>query len=236
MEAAEATGAWNVGGVYEAVGATEMERAVACALDSPFGGVNWTASSKVRAEADTVYLGAFRPIAFVKAGLYDESLIRNQDDELNLRIRLAGGMIVFDPTIRSVYRPRGSLRAVWRQYFDYGFWKIEVMRKHRQVSSARSLAPAALVIDLGLVGVASALHPRARRLLLAQAAVYGVAATTFAAKAMIRRNEPAKSPPRVVAVFPCFHLAYGSGMVAAATRAAVGRGRERTDAPRVADQ
>ena len=111
-------------------------------------------------------------------------------------------MIVFDPTIRSVYRPRGSLRAVWRQYFDYGFWKIEVMRKHRQVSSARSLAPAALVIDLGLVGVASALHPRARRLLLAQAAVYGVAATTFAAKAMIRRNEPARSLPRVVAVFP----------------------------------
>ncbi len=118
VEAAEETGAWNVGGIYEPEGVTRTERAVACALSSPFGGVNWTKrSAGVRSEVDTVYLGAFLPIAFERAGLYDETFVRNQDDELNLRIRRAGGRIVFDPAIRpvptTVFLP-GSLAPVSR--------------------------------------------------------------------------------------------------------------------------
>jgi succinoglycan biosynthesis protein ExoA len=215
VEAAEATDAWNVGGTYEAQGRTLFERAVACALASPFGGVNWTRSSGSRSETDTVYLGAFRPIAFERAGLYDESLVRNQDDELNLRIRRAGGKVVHDPAITSTYTPRGSLRRVWKQYEEYGYWKVVVMRKHRQLTGARSLAPAGFAVHLGALASLAIVSRGARRLLVADVALYGLAATAFATRAVKQKGEPLCLVPTIVAVFPTFHLGYGSGMVLA---------------------
>jgi succinoglycan biosynthesis protein ExoA len=216
VEAAEATGAWNVGGIYHPQGKTWTERAVACALTSPFGGVNWTRQAATRGEVDTVYLGAFRPVAFEKAGLYDESLVRNQDDELNLRIRLAGGTIVLDPAIRPTYRPRGSLRAVWRQYREYGYWKVAVMRKHRRLSGLRSLVPAIFVLNVAVLVPLATLSRTARFLLVTELGLYAFASLAFAASAVQRRGEPASLTPNVAAAFPCFHFGYGVGMVAGA--------------------
>ena len=105
-----------------------------------------------RVETDTITFGAFRPAAFELAGLFDESLRRNQDDELNLRVRAAGGRVVLDPSIRVRYTPRGSLRGVFAQYFEYGYWKVAVLWKHRQPPSARSLAPLAFVTSLAALG------------------------------------------------------------------------------------
>lgn len=231
VEVADATGAWNVGGIYEPRGRTRLERAVACALTSPFGGVNWTRASATRSEADTVYLGAFRPEAFEKAGLYDESLVRNQDDELNLRIRRAGGRIVLDPLIRSVYTPRGSFRAVWRQYWEYGYWKVIVMRKHRQLPGARALTPAAFV---GLVGTLAALAvvvSSARWLLVVVLGAYLGAATVSAIVATKQRAEPTGLVIRVIPAFACFHLGYGVGMWRAALDLARRGGRARSSTP-----
>lgn len=226
VRAADETGAWNVGGVYSPQGTTRTERAVACALDSAFGGVNWTrdAAGGERVDADTVYLGAFRPVAFERAGLYDESLVRNQDDELNLRIRRAGGRIVLDPSIRATYRPRGTYRSLARQYHEYGLWKVAVMARHRQVLSARSLAPVALVSSLALLGAAAPLWPPAAFALGAELAVYGAAATTFAVGAVRRRGEPLTLLPRVLAAYPTLHLAYGLGMARGAARLRKRRG------------
>ena len=218
--AADETGAWNVGGIYEAVGRTPNEAAVACALDSAFGGINWTrdAARGERVEVDTVYLGAFRPIAFERAGMYSEDLVRNQDDELNLRIRRAGGSIVLDPAIRARYTPRGSFRSLARQYFQYGLWKTVVMAEHRQVLSARSLAPPAFVGSLAALTVASPFVPAARPLLAAETGVYAAAAVGFAVAALRRRREPLARLPRVAAVYPTLHLSYGLGMAAGLLR------------------
>ena len=219
-QAAEETGAWNVGGVYEAVGRTPTERAVASALATPFGGVNWTrdVGRGERVETDTVYLGAFRPIAFERAGLYSESLVRNQDDELNLRIRRAGGRIVLDPSIRAEYTPRGTFRGLARQYYDYGFWKSIVMAEHRQVLSARSLAPVAFVASFAVLGTASTGSPLARRLLAAELALYAGAAVGFGLAGLRERREPPRLLARVAAVYPTLHLSYGVGMTAGALR------------------
>jgi GT2 family glycosyltransferase len=120
-ELSESTGAWNVGGRLVPTGTTPTERAVACAMDSPFGGIGWTrAASSGPVATDTVTFGAFRPEAFEQAGLFDETLVRNQDDEFNLRLRRAGGEIMLDPDITVMYRPRGSIARVWRQYYEYG--------------------------------------------------------------------------------------------------------------------
>ena len=218
--AADETGAWNVGGIYEPVGRTATERAVACALDSAFGGVNWArdAGSGERVDADTVYLGAFRPVAFERSGLYSEDLVRNQDDELNVRIRRAGGRIVLDPSIRSHYTPRGSYLSLARQYYQYGLWKTVVMAEHRRVLSARSLAPPVLVGSLAAFAAVAPFSRAARVLLAAEVGIYLLAAAGFGAAAVRRRREPLKLVPRVLAVYPTLHLAYGVGMAAGAAR------------------
>jgi glycosyltransferase involved in cell wall biosynthesis len=214
---ADETGAWNVGGAYEAIGRTTTERAVACALSSPFGGVNWTsdAGRGEPVDADTVYLGAFRPVAFTEAGAYAEDLVRNQDDELNLRIRQAGGRIVFDPAIRAYYVPRGSFRTLARQYFEYGFWKVVVMARHRRTLSGRSLAPLALVVSLLTLGTASLASGAARRLFALTVGLYATAAVVFGVMSSRRCRASLRLIPRVVAVFPTLHLSYGLGMVSA---------------------
>lgn len=218
--ASEETGAWNVGGIVRAAGTTVSERAVACAMDSPFGGIGWTRAEAAdgRSDVDTVTYGAFRPEVFQRVGPFDESFVRNQDDELNLRLRLAGGRIVLDPAIRLSYTPRGDWRGVFRQYFEYGRWKVPVMRKHRRVATARSLAPIALVLSLALGAVLWPFVPAARIALAAEVVLYLVAAVVFAARSLRRRGEPLSLLPRVVASFAAFHLGYGLGMVWGALR------------------
>jgi succinoglycan biosynthesis protein ExoA len=212
--AAEETGAWNVGGIFRAEGTTPTERAVAAAMDSPFGGVNWTrdANGDGLVETDTVYCGAFRPEAFERAGLFDETLARNQDDELNLRIRRAGGRIVLDPKIRAQYTPRGSYRKLFRQYYEYGRWKVPVMLKHRQVSTARSLAPMAFVASLVVLCAAAPASGTAKRALTIELGIYATAASFAAVVALNGRRESWGLFPRVVAVFPTLHVGYGLGM------------------------
>ena len=219
-ELSEQTGAWNVGGRLVPTGTTPMERAVACAMDSPFGGIGWTrCATDGPVTTDTVTFGAFRPEAFEQAGLFDETLIRNQDDEFNLRLRRAGGEIMLDPDITVMYRPRGSFARVWRQYYEYGFWKVPVMMKHRRVLTARSLAPLAFVLASVLLFLAMARFPLARRLLLLQWSVYGAAGAAFAARSVSQHGEPWSLIPRVLATFPAFHLGHGSGQAVGWLRA-----------------
>ena len=219
-ELSEQTGAWNVGGRLVPTGTTPMERAVACAMDSPFGGIGWTrCATDGPVTTDTVTFGAFRPEAFEQAGLFDETLIRNQDDEFNLRLRRAGGEIMLDPDITVMYRPRGSIARVWRQYYEYGFWKVPVMMKHRRVLTARSLAPLAFVLASVLLFLAMARFPLARRLLVLQWSVYGAAGAAFAARSVSQHGEPWSLIPRVLATFPAFHLGHGSGQAVGWLRA-----------------
>src|SRR5207244_1600989 len=101
VHTSQETGAWNVGGAFSAVGRTPMERAVACAYDSPFGGVSWTRDQyrEEPVDADIVYYGAFRPEVFRELGLYDEHLGTAELEDLCRRIHDAGGRVVFDPRL-----------------------------------------------------------------------------------------------------------------------------------------
>jgi glycosyltransferase involved in cell wall biosynthesis len=212
-EAAEETGAWNVGGLIVPEGSTPAERAAACAMDSPFGGISWTrrGRAKGRVETDTVYCGAFRPEAFEHAGLF-APFGDDHDDEFNLRLRRAGGRVVLDPAIRVYYTPRGSLPEVFRRYHGYGFWKVPVMLEHRRVLSARSLAPLAFLGSLALLGLGARRSPTARRLLGAEVAVYAGSALSLARESARRRGEPWTLVPRIAASFAAFHAGYGAGM------------------------
>jgi succinoglycan biosynthesis protein ExoA len=151
------SGASNVGGPWVAKGRGVLGEAIAATFQSRFcSGAGRSHNPSYEGEVDTVYLGCWPRSVFERTGMFDESLVRNQDDEFNLRLRRLGGTIWQSPRIQSVYSPRGSLAALFRQYVQYGFWKVRVIRKHRTIDSWRHLCPAIFVgsILLSLVVIA----------------------------------------------------------------------------------
>ena len=106
--------------------------------------------------ADTVPFPAYTRSIIQKAGLYDEELVRNQDDEYNYRIRELGGKLLLAEDVRSKYFSRGSFRKLWKQYFQYGFYKVRVLQKHPRQMSIRQFVPPLFVLSL-LVSIILAL-------------------------------------------------------------------------------
>ncbi|MFD7105238.1 glycosyltransferase family 2 protein [Streptomyces celluloflavus] len=157
----EETGAQNVGGIMHAEGENAWEDAVAAAMTSKIGVGNAAFHTGGQAgQAETVYLGVFRREALERQGGYNEEFIRAQDWELNYRIREAGGQIWFSPELKVRYRPRPSVRALAKQYKDYGKWRHVVARYHAGSINLRYLAPptAVCAIAAGLV-VGAAVTP-----------------------------------------------------------------------------
>lgn len=224
VEVLERSGADNVGGVMAAEGIGDFERAVAAAMTSRFGVGD--ASFHVGGEegpALTVYLGCFRRSALERVGGYDESMERAQDWELNLRIRESGGVVYFTPSLHVIYRPRHSLRALARQYHDYGRWRREVARRHPSTLSARYLAAPVTVAVIGLgvlVSAVAAIGGRQGLALagLAPAAVYASGNTIASITTGLRSGDAAVTL-RLPAVFATMHGAWGVGFL----RGGVGR-------------
>jgi glycosyltransferase involved in cell wall biosynthesis len=208
----EATGADVVGGIMDAVGHGVTGRAVAAAMSNPLGvGDARFHMGGPAGEVDTVYLGVFRRRALEEAGLFDEKLERNQDYELNYRIRAFGGSVYFDPRLAVEYRPRSTLSALWRQYFDYGRGKRRVLHMHPGSLRWRQLAAPALVVGLG----ASALltFTPARRLALLTPMLYASAVIAATGYEVVHRGDAAMVS--LPAVFPTMHFAWGIGFLIA---------------------
>ena len=147
------TGAVNVGGTQLPKPQSPFEEAVAAATTSWMG--TGGATYRVGGAAgpvDTVYLGVFDRAAGDTVGWFDDTLIRNQDYEFNIRLRRAGGTVWFDPELAAGYRPRGSWRALARQYYEYGYWKAEVLRRHPDSLRLRQTVPP-IAIGAALLGV-----------------------------------------------------------------------------------
>ncbi|HMN77402.1 MAG TPA: glycosyltransferase family 2 protein [Burkholderiaceae bacterium] len=147
--ALQRSGADNVGGPWRAEGGEGWQRAIATAFQSRWGaGGARSRDLDYEGEVDTVYLGCWPRATFERFGGFDEALVRNQDDEHNLRIALAGGRIWQSRAIRCAYTPRDSLAALSRQWLQYGYWKPFVMKKHGQPAALRHLLPGSFVAAL----------------------------------------------------------------------------------------
>ena len=145
------TGAVNVGGVMAAEGVSTFEKAVARAMRSPLGvGASRFHTGGEAGEVDTVYLGAFKREAINQAGGFDERYTRAQDWELNYRLREKGGVVYFDPRLTVTYRPRSTVQALAKQYFEYGRWRRVVSRRHQGTINYRYLAPPFTVVATSL--------------------------------------------------------------------------------------
>ncbi len=147
----ERTGAANVGGVMKARGRTPFQGAVARGYNSRFGlgGASYHSGGEA-GPAESAYLGVFRREVLDEVGLYDETIRRGEDWELNLRIRAAGHAVWFDPTLQVTYWPRESWTKLARQFLSTGVWRGELVRRFRGRNPWRFFAPPLLVLALAL--------------------------------------------------------------------------------------
>ena len=145
----EKTGAACVGGMQVPRGNNLFGRAVSIAMTSPLGSGN--SRYKVGGKAgptDTVYLGAWRRETLNTVGGFDETMVRNQDYELNWRLRQAGGTVWLDPTLKVDYLPRNSIKSLAKQHFDYGRWKLRMLRKNPRSVKVRQLLLPTILLGL----------------------------------------------------------------------------------------
>ena len=212
IEVLNSSAADCVGGAIRTVGETRLAEAIALAQSSFFGAGNAAFRRGLRRGiyVDTVAFGAYRRGLFDRIGAFDEELVRNQDDEFNFRLIQNGGKIWMDPSIQSIYYSRSDLHSLWRQYFQYGFYKIRVMQKRKTVLSSRHLIPAlflfaaisGLILALLFCNIVFAI------IVLGPYIIMNIAATVVLAR------EKRSSLIYLPVIFPVLHFAYGLGTLA----------------------
>lgn len=211
VDALDAYDADCAGGALQSEGDSYLGQAIALAMSSWFGVGG--AAFRVGGEAgpvDTVAFGAYRRDVFERVGRFAEDIDSGEDDELNYRLRDAGGVIVLVPEARATYTVRSGLPALWRQYFGYGRAKPEVLRRHPAQAQWRQFVPALFIAMLAVGGVRASSGNWG--VLKTLAAVYsGVA--TIASLVLTARRRWRHVPP-LPAVFACMHVSYGLGFLA----------------------
>ena len=210
------TGAANAGGMMVPVGVTPFEQAVARAMSSPLGiGSALFHTGGAAGPAPTVYLGAFRRDALERVGGFDEAFIRAQDFELNHRLRKAGEVVWFDPELAVTYRPRGSWKALARQFYGTGRWRRQVIRRYPETANARYLAPPVAVVGV-VVGTVVALVGAAtgpRLLVLGAMAPAVYLAAVLVGSVLVGRGLGLAARLRLPTVIATMHMAWGAGFL-----------------------
>lgn len=204
----------GVGGPMETIGETALSETIAVAMSSRFG----VGNSAFRTETgttklvDTIPFPAYSREIVERAGYYDEELVRNQDDEYNYRIRELGGKLLLADNVRSTYYSRDSLGKLWKQYFQYGLYKVRVFQKHPHQMSLRQFVPPAFVAALILFSI-MALIVNTGLVLLGF-----VAASYLGANLLASLLTAARKGWRHFALLPVMfgilHVSYGAGFLA----------------------
>ncbi|WP_438854970.1 glycosyltransferase family 2 protein [Agromyces sp. M3QZ16-3] len=214
------TGADNVGGIMDARGETSFERAVALAYTTPvgLGGSAFHVGGR-EGPVETVYLGVFRRSALERVGLFDETIKRGQDWELNRRLRQTGGTVWFTPELAVTYRPRSSLERLARQMFSTGLWRGELARRFPAANGFRYFVPPAMVVGVvlglivGIVGVVQAGMGEPPWLLIGFAVPLVYLLFVVVATLAYARGRGGATAAWFLLVLPCIHVAWGTGFV-----------------------
>ena len=210
VKSLEATDADGVGGIMIARGDSYVGQATALAMTTPFG----AGDAKYRytqqgAYVDTIPLAVYRREVFERVGLFDETLVRNEDYELNYRIRLLGGRLFLSPDIRFYYTPRASIGRLWRQYFQYGRWKVRTLQKYPESLRWRQAAAPLFVSTLFGSLLLGLLWPPARWALASLVGCYLLA--NLVASTIAARRGGWRYLPILPIVFATIHFAWGLG-------------------------
>lgn len=213
VEHLETDGVDGVGGPMETIGEDYLSRAIALAMSSGFGvgGSAFRTVKDKRMLVETVPFPAYRMETIRRNGSFDEEMVRNQDDEYNYRLLKNGGKILLSPDIRSRYFSRSSLGKLWRQYFQYGYWKVRVLQKHPRQLRWRQFVPPIFVAGLAGTALLGLVVPPARWLFLGLVGLY-LAANLAASVLTAVRSGPGYLPLLPV-IYTVLHVSYGSGFL-----------------------
>jgi glycosyltransferase involved in cell wall biosynthesis len=207
IEVMKSSGAVNVGGIMGAEGNSHFEKTVAAAMRSSLGvGASRFHTGGEAGYVDTVYLGTFIRSAVIAIGGFDERFIRAQDWELNYRLRQAGGKIFFDPRLHVTYRPRSSVKALAKQYFEYGRWRRVIARKYPETINYRYLAPPLALIGTVLSLIAGSLFDPSLYLPVATYITFIAITPLFISKNLAHY-------PLLVFILPTMHFSWGLGFL-----------------------
>jgi glycosyltransferase involved in cell wall biosynthesis len=202
----------NVGGRMYAVGTNDFANAVAMATSTPFGvGGSRFHYSNHEEWVDSVYMGAWKREIFQKVGRFDEELVRNQDDEFNYRLRKRGGKILLSPIIKSKYLVRSNPKALYKQYYQYGFWKVRVLQKHPKQMSLRQFVPPLFVSSLIVSLMVALIFPSFWIIFGLLSGVYLL--VDLGASVIIASRHGWRYLPLLPLVFPILHISYGLGFL-----------------------
>ncbi len=211
----KASGADNVGCACLtcAANSTALARAIALGISHRFGiGNSYFRLGTIEPRwVDTVPFGCYRREIFDRIGLFDEELVRNQDDEFNLRLIRSGGRILLIPEVRFRYYARDSLGKLWRMYYQYGYFKPLVARKLSGVMTLRQLVPAVFVLSLATTSL-GALWSSAAAWLLAAIVLLYLLAVSLAALFAVKKQK-IRCALALYLVFPTLHFSYGLGYI-----------------------
>lgn len=202
-----------VGGAVTTVGESHLAKAIALAMSSWFG-VGGSKFRTVRGETlfvDTVAFPAYPRDVLERAGPFDEELVRNQDDEYNYRLRKAGSKILLAADVSSRYYSRSSLKSLFRQHFQYGYWKVRVLQKHPKQMIGRQFVPPLFVASLIFAALLAPITHWGGDLLLFIVGSYLVASLVGSVLAV--QSEGIGLLPLLPMVFAVIHFAYGSGFL-----------------------
>lgn len=225
VERLQQDGVDGVGGPLETIGETPQAQVIAVAMSSPFG-VGGSAFRTVHGKSllvDTIAFPAYRRAVMDRAGPYDEELVRNQDDEYNYRLRKLGARLLLAAEVRARYYSRSTFRSLWRQYFQYGYWKVRVMQKHPRQMRPRQFVPAVFVAALFASLLAAPWTVLGGWMAAGVVGAYLIANLTASVLTVSRgsrqaRNASPNSPrlgrrslPLLSLAFATLHVAYGLG-------------------------
>lgn len=207
------TQAQNVGGAWCGIGISTLHKAIARTFKSRFAsGGALSRQTLYTGPVDTVYLGCWPKEIFQNIGDFDVDLIRDEDEEHNIRIAAAGKKIWQSSRIKSQYFVRSSFPAVFNQFLQYGYWKVLVMKKHHKIVKLRHLVPvSALLVMLMLLLIAPFL-PAAVMILSSLILLYISICISAGIKAAIEERTLAFLVLCPM-VFPFIHAGYGLGMI-----------------------
>jgi glycosyltransferase involved in cell wall biosynthesis len=209
------SGADNVGGVWVPQPASDgmIAQAIAAAVSNPFavGNAYYKTGATAPRWVDTVPFGCYRRDVFQRIGKFDEELVRNQDNEFNLRLKKRGGSILLVPDV-VVYGPaRGSLAKLCRMYYQYGYFTPLVQRKLGGRVNPRHLVPPAFVLGLLVTGCLAPWLLWMRLLLLAIGVAYGL--FLLACTALVAARRGLRASLALPLVVPAMHISNGLGFL-----------------------
>ena len=205
----------NVGGVWQIEPGSEnwIARGIAAAAGHPIGvgGARYRYTDQ-SAYVDTVPFGAFYRKLLDQIGMFDETLLTNEDYEFNTRIRQAGHQVWLDPQIHSVYFARKDLKALARQYWRYGYWKWQMLRRYPKTIRPRQALPPLFVLGLVTLGLLSLFFQTALWGLLAVSGIYALILLLVGAQLAVKNN----ALPFLIGVplaIATMHFTWGSGFL-----------------------